>query len=737
MASFLYRLGRFAFRRRGLVLAFWLAVLAIVGTGAAALSGSPVDDFAIPGSQSQQANDRLARTFPQAGAAGATARVVFEAPRGHTLSEAATRAELEGVVAELEAAPQVIRVTDPFSAGGVSRNGTIGYSQVSYGLAAADVTETARHALRDAAAHGRLEGLTVEIGGDAIATRPATGATELVGVVAAAAVLLISFGSMAAAGLPLLTAIIGVGIAVSTITALTAFVDVSSTTSSMALMIGLAVAIDYALFIMFRYRHELGDGREPSDAAGRAVGTAGTAVVFAGLTVIIALAGLSVVGIEFLTQMGLAAAGTVAVSVLLALTLVPALLGFVGSRVHSRSVRDPEAGGTEKPTIGHRWAALVSRRPTAVLVVAVLGLLVVAIPARDLQLGLPDDGMADPGTSERAAYDLMTEGFGAGFNGPLIVVIDTSTSADPQRAASEVTAAIASLPDVAVVSAAVLSSAHDTAVAQVIPNSGPHDPATTALVKAIRRADHATTAQVAVTGLAAVNIDVSDKLSGALVPYLLLVVGLAFVLLMLVFRSILVPLEAALGFLLSISASLGAVVAVFQWGWLAALLGVDQTGPVVSFMPILVVGVVFGLAMDYQVFLVTRMREEYVHAPETFDRTEERAAARRSVQVGFTHSSRAVTAAAIIMIGVFAGFTLASSPVVKMMGFALALGVLFDAFVVRMTMVPAALVLLGRTAWWLPSWLDAFLPDVDVEGAQLRRLDGAPGLIAGSISRGR
>jgi putative drug exporter of the RND superfamily len=372
--------------------------------------------------------------------------------------------------------------------------------------------------------------------------------------------------------------------------------------------------------------------------------------------------------------------------------------------------------------MGLRWAAQVTQRPAAVLVVAVLGLAVIAIPAHDLRLGLPDDGMAAPGSTERSAYDLITEGLGAGANGPLVMVIDASRGADPKSTARQVTDTIKALPDVAAVSPALFNPAGDTAVAQVIPRGGPNDPATTNLVKAIRSHTYAT-AGVAVTGLTAVNIDVSDKLSAAMLPYLLLVVGLAFILLMLVFRSILVPFKATLGFLLTIAASLGAVVAVFQWGWLSGLFGVDQPGPIVSFMPILMIGVVFGLAMDYEVFLVTRMREEYIHASAASTRAEQDVTAKRAVVVGFGHSARVVTAAAIIMISVFAGFMLSASSAVMMMGFGLAVGVLFDAFVVRMTIVPAALALLGRAAWWLPAWLDKLLPKVDVEGEQLRRLD--------------
>ena len=709
MATFLYRLGRFSFRRRGLVALLWVALLAATAVGAATLSGPTADAFSIPGTESQKAIDQLAQKFPQASAGGATARVVFAAPKGQKLTDAANKSAVEGVVADLTSAPQVSSVADPFKA--VNTGGTIGYAQVTYQVAAAQMTAAARNALLDSAAHGRAAGLTVEVGGDAVQGTPTTGAAEGIGVAVAAVVLLITFGSLIAAGLPLLTALIGIGIGISAITALTGFVDLSSSTSILALMIGLAVAIDYALFIVSRYRHELASGRDPNESAARAVGTAGSAVVFAGLTVIIALVGLSVVGVPFLTQMGLAAASTVAIAVLIALTLLPALLGFAGRRVQGRSRRDPEGASGGKPAMGLRWARIVTRRPVAVLVLAVLGLGVVGIPAADLHLGLPDDGVAAPDTTQRKAYDLLSAGFGAGFNGPLMVVVDTSHAADAKTAAQQVADTVKGLPDVVEVSPPTFNQAGDTALLQVIPSSGPNDQATTDLVTAIRAQSYGAGTDVAVTGQTAVNIDMSDKLGGALLPYLLLVVGLAFVLLTLVFRSILVPLKATLGFLLTILATFGAVVAVFQWGWLANLLGVSQTGPIVSMLPIFLIGIVFGLAMDYEVFLVTRMREEYVHG----------APAKQAVVTGFGHGARVVTAAAIIMISVFAGFLLSPEPLIKMMGFALAIGIAFDAFVVRMTIVPAVMALLGRSAWWLPGWLDRILPDVDVEGEALRR----------------
>ena len=715
MATVLYRLGRFAFRRRRLMVFVWLGLLATGVAGAATLSGSTADAFSIPGTESQRAADLLGERFPQAGADAATARIVFQAPEGQKLTDAENTAEVRQTLNRIDGAPQVARVVDPFTAKAISADGRTGYAQVTYDVTAQEVTPEARDAVATAVEPARAAGLTVEYGGDAMQAQEEQSLTEVIGLGVAAVVLLITFGSLVAAGLPLLSAIIGVGIGVTAIQAATGFIDIGSGTPILALMIGLAVSIDYALFIMSRYRHELSTGLEPEEAAGRAVGTAGSAVVFAGLTVVIALAGLFVVDIPFLTQMGLAAAFTVVLAVAIALTLLPALLGFAGRRVLAGRIPGLRSGDPEdvgRVSAGRRWGSFVTRRPVAVLLVTVIGLGALAIPATDLELGLPDDSTAAPDSTQRKAYELLSEGFGAGFNGPLMVVVDAGASADPKAAAAATASAVRALPDVAVVTPATFNPAGDTALLTVIPTSGPSTTQTHDLVQAIRALPGSGGAEVFVTGATAINIDVSDKLGGALVPYLSLVVGLAFLLLMLVFRSILVPLKATLGFLLTVAATFGAVVAVFQWGWLAGLFGIEgQTGPVISMLPVFLVGVVFGLAMDYQIFLVTRMREEHVHG----------AAPRTAVVDGFAHGARVVTAAAVIMTAVFSGFILSGQTLIREMGFGLALAVAIDAFVVRMTIVPAVMALLGRHAWYLPRWLDRLLPNVDVEGETLRR----------------
>ncbi|GGY72453.1 membrane protein [Streptomyces olivaceoviridis] len=720
MATFLYKLGRLAFRRRHFVALIWVALLTLAGVGAASAPAAGNTSFSVPGTEAQKAFDLLEQRFPGMSADGATARVVFKAPKGEKMTDAVNKATVEKTVKELRSGSEVASVADPYTGHAVSENGTIAYASVKYEVSGMELADSSKDALTDAAQDARDAGLTVEIGGDALSATPETGSSEIIGIAVAAVVLVITFGSLLAAGFPLLTAIIGVGIGVSAITALASALDLGTTTSTLASMIGLAVGIDYALFIVSRYRAELAEGREREDAAGRAVGTAGSAVVFAGLTVVIALVGLSVVNIPMLTKMGIAAAGTVAIAVLIALTMIPALLGYAGRRIKPAGQKSKLLGGGRtpkkpgRPNMGTRWASFVVRRPVAVLLLGVLGLGAAAIPAASLELGLPDDGSQPTSTTQRRAYDLLSEGFGPGFNGPLLIVVDAKDSADPKAAFAEVGDEIKGLKDVVTVTPAAPNKAGDTATITVVPDSKPSSTTTEDLVHAIRDkgADIArkTDSQILVTGSTAMNIDVSQKLNDALLPYLALVVGLAFLLLIVVFRSILVPLKAALGFLLSVMAALGAVVAVFQWGWLSGLMNVEETGPVMSMMPIFMVGVVFGLAMDYEVFLVTRMREAYVHGEKPS----------QAVVTGFKHGARVVTAAAVIMMAVFSGFIGSSESMVKMIGFGLAIAVFFDAFLVRMAIVPAVLALLGKRAWWLPKWLDRALPNVDVEGEGLR-----------------
>ncbi|MFF7543906.1 MMPL family transporter [Streptomyces canus] len=721
MATFLYRVGRLAFRRRWYVALVWAAVLAAVGLGALKAPGAADEGFSMPGIESQKAFDLMEERFPGATADGATARVVFVAPDGQKVTAADHKKAVEDTVAGLADGSQVATAVNPFQAKAVSKDGTTAYATVTYKVAADDLTDASKEQLEHALETARDSGLTVDAGGSAMADGGgAGGAAELIGVAIAAVVLLVTFGSLAAAGLPLLTALIGVGVSMATILALSHALGLSTTTGTLAMMLGLAVGIDYALFVVSRYREERANGRAAQEATALAVGTAGSAVVFAGLTVVIALAGLAVVGIPMLTKMGLAAAGAAVVAVLIALTLVPAFLGFWPNAVLRRKDRGPGRIEEEaKDNGGTRWARFVLRRPLPVLILGVVGLGALALPMTSLQLGMPGDEAKPTSTTERRAYDALAEGFGPGFNGPLTVVVDAKGDDDAKAAAAAISKDIGATKGIVSVSPARFNEAGDTAVFSVVPSTAPTDEKTKDLVTAIRGErpgiESETGATYEVTGTTALNIDISEKVQSALVPYLIVVVGLAIVLLLVVFRSLLVPLKAALGFLLSVLASLGAVVVVFQEGHGAGLLGVETTGPIMSLMPIFLVGIVFGLAMDYEVFLLSRMREAYVHGETSH----------QAVTSGFRHSARVVVAAALIMIAVFAGFIGESDSMIKMIGFGLASAVLLDAFVVRMAIVPAVLALLGDKAWWLPTWLDRILPRVDVEGEALTR--GAAG----------
>ena len=730
MATVLYRIGRGSFRRRWLVAAAWLvAVLLAVGAAATAPAAEE-EGISMPGTESQQAFDLLDERFPGASSQGAEARLVFQAPDGQGVTDPEQRAVIEEALDPLRDGSQVAAVAVPFESGAVSEDGTIAYATVTYDVPAVELSDRTKSALQDAVEQARDGGVNAEVGGDALEAEVSPGGTtELIGVAVAAFVLVMTLGSLVAAGLSLLTAFSGVAIAFGAVSALAEPLGLTSTVEILALMLGLAVGIDYALFITSRYRDERARGHEPEEAAGRAVGTAGSAVVFAGATVIIALAGLAVVGIPELTKMGLGGAGAVALAVLVGLTLVPALLGAFGRRVLSRSARradrrgdrsDPVTAAEERPGLGMRWARFVIRRPVAVLMVAGIGLGAVAVPTLSLELGMPGDESKPVETTQRRAYDLLSEGFGPGFNGPLTVVVDLAESVDSGAATDRVVGTLQGLDGVASVGEPILDEAGDTAIVTAVPTTAPSSSETKSLVEEIRDAaggiEAETGAEVVVTGMTALNIDISTAMADALLPYLSVVIGLAVVLLLVVFRSILVPLKAALGFLLSVGAAFGVLVAVFQWGWGADLIGVEQTGPVMSLMPILVIGIVFGLAMDYEVFLFTRVREAHVHG----------ASSDEALVQGFGHSGRVVAAAAIIMCSVFAGFIGVHSLTIQTMGIGLASAVAFDAFVVRMAIAPAIMTLLGDRAWWLPRNLARVLPNVDVEGEALSRSAAAP-----------
>lgn len=738
MARLLYRLGSTAFRRWPLFIAGWLLLAVVLGSVAAAFSKPMSDEFTIPGIPSEAAADLQQELFPEAEDAfdDATVNVVVAAPEGHTLDEPQYADAIADLIADIPSLPQMSGdpeanpgLVDPTVAAQqappafspLSEDGRIGTLSFEWDVeTASDIEPESIEAAEELFAdhEGAADGFVVEANGPGMQSMsPPGGAAELIGIGIALIVLLLTFGSAIAAGMPILTAIFGVGLGMTGITAMTALTDIGTSTPMLATMIGLAVGIDYTLFILARYRSELHHTDDRQHATGIAVGTAGSAVVFAGLTVLIALSALAVVRIPFLTAMGLAAAATVLIAVLVALTLLPAILGMLKSWTFRGRFRSEHVERDEHGLVinnGVRWGRFIGRAPVAVVAIIVIGLAALAVPISQMYLAFPTDSTAPTDTTRRQASDLMTEAFGPGREGPLLVVVDGRDIADDgarQAAFEQVTTWAGDQDDVADATLAATNEAGTGALIQVTPESGPDEPATLDLLEALRDGqsgiEEQTGTTTGVTGLTAITTDVSDRLTGALPLYLLVVVGLAFILLMLVFRSVLVPLTATLGFLLSVLATLGATVAVFQEG----ALGIFEGQPIVSFMPIFLIGMVFGLAMDYQVFLVTRMREAHVHGLST----------REAVVDGFRNSARVVVAAATIMIAVFAGFMLEEDPVVKSMGFALAASILFDAFIVRMALIPAVLYLLGEKAWWLPAWLDRLLPNVDVEGTSLER----------------
>jgi putative drug exporter of the RND superfamily len=723
VATYLYRLGGWAFDHRRKVLAGWVLLLVAVGFAAASFSGQFSSKFEVPGTESQRAQDLLHEKYP--GAGGASARVVFEAPEGEKLTDPENQAAVMETVGKTEKAGDVSTVIDPYEAQAISKDGRIGYADVIYPMPADEVDGPARDELEKSAEPAKAAGMQVEFGGGLVTDESEAG-SESMGMMIGFLVLAITLGSLVAAGLPLMTALFGVAIAVGGVTALSGVFELTETAPTLATMLGLAVGIDYALFILSRHRQNMDDGLEPREAAAQATGTAGSAVVFAGATVVIALVGLTVVNIPFLTVMGLAAAGAVILAVLIAMTLLPAMLGFTGRRVNRKNrvlTFRPRGRKPGRETASVRYARFVTRRSVPVLLVGLVGLSVVALPALHMKLGLPDGGSKPTDNTERKAYDLLTEGFGPGFNGPLTVVVDApGLSSDQQKKlATDVTETLKTFPNVAAVSPPAQNEKGDVTIVNVTPTTGPAADETRDLVDYMRaKADEIPDKygiNAYVTGTTALNIDTADQLSAALPKYIAVVVGLALVLLMVVFRSVLVPIKAAAGFLLSIAASMGLVVWVFQDGNLADLFGVAQTGPVVSFLPVLLIGILFGLAMDYEVFLVSRMREAYVASGNPRD----------AIVTGYGQSGRVVTAAAVIMTGVFAAFLLDPDPVIKSIGLSLAFGVLADAFIVRLTLVPAVMALLGRSAWKLPRRLERIVPDVDIEGEQLmERLHPSP-----------
>ncbi len=721
MGSALFRLGGWCFRHRWRVIGAWVVAIVALASLALAFKQPLSANVTIPGTEAQQALDLLNQQFP--GAGGAQAQVVFSVSAPATLTTPSAQQAVEATLAGIRKDPQVEFVSDPFKTGTVSRSGQIAYAIVAYPVAVADVTKAAKDALLNSGGPAEAAGITVNYGGSVVQASTVAD-TEVVGIAIAFVVLLVGFASYLAALVPLLAAIAGVAITDLALLALTSVVSETSTTSVLAVMVGLAVGIDYSLLVMNRFRQQLETGMAPPDAAALAGATSGTAVCVAGTTVFVAMMALAIVQIPFLTVMGIAAGGAVVIAVAAALTLVPALLSLTGSRLvtaHRARRRIEAAEAPEYRPLSRRYVGVLSRRPVLVLLAGVILLLVVAWPALNIRLGLPDAGSQPTSQTTRRAYDLISEGFGPGANGPLVVVVYAPGGFTPTqtKALDDYYQNVKAhpLPNVASIGQPIANPSHNLVVVDVVPKTGPNSPATGQLINSINQVAAEGQKQYGlhtyVTGQTALNIDISSKLSSVLPLYLAVIVILCVLLLFVLFRSFVVPIKAVLGYVLSVLAALGAVTFVFQDGHLDGLFGVAAARPILSFLPILLIGGLFGLAMDYEVFLVARMQEEFGHGDD----------APAAVVDGYTRSARVVTSAAIIMISVFASFIFTPDPITKSLGFCLAIGVLIDAFIVRMTMVPAAMTLFGRAAWWLPGRLKHALPDLDIEG---NRLAAAP-----------
>lgn len=710
MSLVLYRLGRWSYRSATRVIAAWIALVLALGVAAFTLGGTTQDDFSIPGTEAQDGLDTLNRTFPEL--AGTSAFIIVVAPDGRTVDE--IEGPIESVVDELSTISGVTEALSPFdeiSDINITEDRTAAMVQMQFDQPFTDIDPAVIEDVTASVDPLTELGYTAQPGGELYTDgSPHLSIIEVFGVIVAFGVLLLMFRSVRTAVIPIVTALVGVAITMAITFTLAGFWTISSTAPLLALMLGLAVGIDYALFILARQRELIADGIEPEEAAARAIATAGTAVAFAGLTTMIALIGLAIARIPFLTVMGLIAALGVTIAVLVSATLLPALMGRAGERLRPRPRRSKRPAGS----FARRWVRGAMRWPVATLVVLIVGLGVLILPAQDLRLALPDNGSQPAEAPSRIAYDLVAEEFGPGYNGPLLVIADIISSTDPVGVMDDLAADLAAMDGVETIGLATPNPRADTGAVQVIPAADPTDAQTADLVTAIRdRAaefEESYGTEITVTGFTAAGIDVSDRLGDVLVPFGLFVVGQSLLVLAMTFRSWLIPLKATVGYLLSVGVSFGAVVAVFQWGWFGDLVNLDQPGPVISFLPIVLMAVLFGLAMDYEVFLVSRMKEEHASGRP----------ARAAIEGGFVSSSRVVTAAALIMLSVFAAFVPTGDPNIKPIAFALAIGVFVDAFIVRMLLVPAALALLGEAAWRLPRLLDRLLPVVDVEGDEVR-----------------
>jgi len=701
-------IARWCFRHRFAVIAAWVLVLVGLGALSQAVKSDYNNSFSLPGTDSTTAQQLLATTIPAQ--AGDSDTIVWQVSHG-TARDTAVVTRMTSVLKQIAVMPEVTAVAGPYGPRGtaqISRDGRTAYATVDFAkqsgnLAKADITRVV-----DAAEAARAPGLNVQLGGQAIEQTEQTslGVSSTVGVLAAAIVLLIAFGSLLAMLLPIVTAIAGVGGGLMAIAPLTHAMNVVDIAPILGALIGLGVGIDYALFIVTRHRRGLQSGLTPEEAAVKALDTSGRAVLFAGSTVCIALLGILILGVSFLNGLAVASALTVVFTVLAAVTLLPALLGVFGMRVLSRRQRRGVVAPRE-PTLWARWAGTAERRPAILAAAAAVVMLVLAIPLLSLRLGSSDQGNAPSSTTTRQAYDLLADGFGPGFNGPLLLVAQTRTPAD----AAALRTLEASLPTVAdVTSVRQVAATSGTEVIQVTPGTSPEAKATSDLISTLRNdtipaSAHGTTLRVYVGGVTATFADFATVVDAKLPWFILTIVGLSFLLLVVAFRSLLIPATAAVMNLLAAAATFGVLTAFFQWGWGTDAFGLGQAGPVEAFLPVVTLAILFGLSMDYQVFLVSRMNEEWVHGRRNSD----------AVRTGQVETARVITAAATIMICVFLTFSFLGQRDVAEFGIGLAAAVALDAFILRTILVPAAMHLFGSANWWLPRWLDRRLPHLAIE----------------------
>ncbi len=681
----------------------WAVVLVAMLFLASSGGGTFSEDFAAKGSQSDRARQLLAENFPEA--AKGTALVVFEAEEGSALED--HRTDLEAVLGDVAGLDHVASVSDPFVAGTVSDDGRIGYATLTLDVPEREMGKPAFTVLSEAVSGTDVPGLRVELGGDAVFlnAEAETSSHTAIGLLVALLVLLVVFGTVVAAVIPIALSIIAVGAGVGGITLLAGTMDVSASAISVAGLVGLGVGIDYALFVVARHRENRAAGMANDKALAQAMGTSGSAVVFAGGTVVVATSALALTGLGVLTSIGLSTALMVFFAVAAAITLLPALLALLGDRIDTgRLVRRPRPAKPAEDTAWWRFGHRVSGRPWPYLIGAVLTLVAIAVPAFWIQTGFPAAGDAPAETTHRQAYDLLAEGFGAGVNAPLLVVVDLGASGVDAAGIPALTETIASTPRIVSVSEPVFSADGDTAVLTAIPTTGPADPDTSVAIDQVR---DVLPGNVYVSGITAITDDLNAQLTDTLPLFIGAVIAVSFLLLMMVFRSIAVPLKAAVMNLLSIGGAYGILVAVFQWGWGSSLIGLEGPTPITSIIIVIMFPILFGLSMDYEVFLLSRIREEYVR---TGDNAE-------SVARGLAGTGRVITSAALIMIVVFLSFVASPVPSLKMLGLGLATAILVDATLVRMVLVPATMALLGKANWWLPAWLDRALPHLSVEGS--------------------